>query len=49
MWKWPKYSSIDEKINQLWYIQYNGLLFNHKKEKSMDMGCSMNETLKTVC
>ena len=41
LWKKPKWSSIDEWINKMWYVGegvcvyvyiYNGILLSHKKE-----------------
>jgi len=28
---------------------YNGMLFGHKKEWSIDSHCNMDENLKTLC
>ena len=44
-WKQPKYPSVDEWINNLWYI-YNGILFGDKKEWSTDWCYNMDEPTK---
>jgi len=32
-WKQPKYPSTDKRINKMWYIPFNGILFGNKKQK----------------
>ena len=30
--KQPKYAPTDERINKMWYVHNNGILFSNKKE-----------------
>ena len=44
--KQPKYPSMDEQINKLWYTHNTGKLFSHKKEWSTDTCYNMDESRK---